>query len=136
MICHAVLMLWLGSFLLQDMSYSFWVLAFEGQSLKYSVNMFQNRVESSKPQAGSHVTGPCSHSFSRPNDVLLSLPTDILSCSLCAFFILHMLFFALQPQPTKCLEETTVFLQAQTPSNGELLKCTMHLSMTRYACIF
>ena len=41
-ICHVV-MLYLGSFLLQNMFLSLKMLAFEGQRLKYSMNMFQNR---------------------------------------------------------------------------------------------
>ena len=43
MICHEVFLLFLGPFLLQDMSLS--ILAFEEQSLIYSVNRFQNKVD-------------------------------------------------------------------------------------------
>ena len=38
-ICHAVLILCLGSFLLQDMFLRLYVLALQGQRLKYSVKI-------------------------------------------------------------------------------------------------
>ena len=38
-ICHAVLILCLGSFLLQDMLLSLHEFAFEGQNMKFTVNM-------------------------------------------------------------------------------------------------
>ena len=41
-ICHAVFMLCLGSFLLQNMSLNV-DFQFEGRSLKYSVSMFQKK---------------------------------------------------------------------------------------------
>ena len=43
-ICHAVIMLCLGSFLLQNMSLNVG-FQFEGRSLKYSVSMFQKKVD-------------------------------------------------------------------------------------------
>ena len=46
-ICHAVFMLCLGSFLLQNMFLKSLSVGFqfEGQSSKYSMNMFQRKVE-------------------------------------------------------------------------------------------
>ena len=44
MICHAVFMLCLSSFLLQNMSLNVG-FQFEGRSLKYSVSMFQRKVD-------------------------------------------------------------------------------------------
>ena len=70
-ICHAVFLLCSGSFLLQNMPLNVG-FQFEGRSLKYSVSMFQRKVDNWKPQAGGHVTGLCRRSTSGRND--LSLP--------------------------------------------------------------
>ena len=61
---------------------------FEGRSLKYSVSMFQRKVDNWKPQAGGHVTGLCRRSISGRNDLLLSFPTGVLSLPLAALFFI------------------------------------------------
>ena len=80
---------------------------FEGQSLKYSVSMFQRMVDNWKPQTGSHVMvcHVCRRSISGWNGLLLSLPTGVLSLPLdVLFWFFHVLFFA-APWLTECLEE-------------------------------
>ena len=58
---------------------------FVGQSLKFSVSMFQ--VDTWKPQAGGHVTGLWRRFVSGRNDVLLPLSTGVLSLPLAALFL-------------------------------------------------
>lgn len=73
------------------------VLAFAGQGLKYSVNMFQNKVDNWEPQAGGHVTGPWRWSESRRRDLLLSLPQAFFCFLLLGFSYFFALFFVLRP---------------------------------------
>ena len=58
-----------GYRLISIVRYVLKVLAFKGQSLEYSMNMFQNKVDNWKPQADGHVAGPCRLSISRWKDL-------------------------------------------------------------------
>ena len=73
----------IAKYVLKSLSVGF---QFEGQSLKYSVSMFQKKVDNWKPQAGGHVTGLYRRSISGRNDLLLSFPTGVLSLPLAALF--------------------------------------------------
>ena len=98
-------MLCLGSFLLQKMSLNVG-FQLEGRSLKYSVSMFQRKVDNWKPQAGGHVTGLCRRSISGRNDLLLSFPTGFLSLPLAALFLFFSrAVFCAAPWLTERLEE-------------------------------
>ena len=88
-ICHVVFMRCLGSCLLLSVGFQF-----KGQSLKYSLSMFQRKVDNWKPQAGSHVMGLCRWSISGRNDLLLSLPTGILLLPLAALFLFFDALFS------------------------------------------
>ena len=78
---------------------------FEGQSLKYSLSMFQRKDDNWKPQAGDHVTGLCRRSISGRNAVLLSLPTGVLSLPLAELFLFFRTLFFAAPWLTERLEE-------------------------------
>ena len=107
-VCDAVFMLCLGSFLLQNVVLKSLSVGFQlkTQSLKYSMSMFQRKVDNWKPQAGGHVTGLCSWSISGWNDLLLSLPTGVFPLPVAAllFTFLRAVFCA-APWLTECLEE-------------------------------
>ena len=86
------------------------VFQFEGQIFR---EMFQREVDNWKPQAGDHVTSLCRRSISGRNDILLSLPTGVLSLPVAALFLFiylfiyfHALFFA-APWLTERLEEAS-----------------------------
>ena len=98
----------IAKYVLKSLSVGF---QFEGQSLKYSVSMFQRKVDNWKPQAGSHVTGVCRRSISGRNDLLLSFPTGVPSLPLAPLFLIFShAFFCAAPSLTERLEEANLFL--------------------------
>ena len=93
------------SFLLQDMLQvsKYWLSRDKVWNIPWTTS------RKTEPQAGGHVTGFCRRSISRPEDFLLSLPTEVLSLPLAApfFKIFSRPAFHAAPQLTERLEETS-----------------------------
>jgi len=106
-ICGAVQISWVGVSMLHARSISSWRSSiyllfwrFQRFSFYKRRELFLNiAADNWKPQASNHVMGPCRQSISGRKDLLLSLPTGVLSFSLAALlpYFFRSPFFTLCP---------------------------------------